>query len=44
MVEFLKALYPKENYVSVNSDLVKIRDFKQMDLIKINDLFNFEND
>lgn len=45
MVEFLQTLYSKENFVSVNnSHFVKIRDFKQMDLVKINDLFNFEND
>ena len=44
MVEFLKTLYPKENYVSVNSQLIKIRDFKQMDLVRINEIFNFEND
>jgi hypothetical protein len=44
MVEFLQTLYPKENMVLINSNLVKIRDFKQMDLIKINDLFNFENE
>ena len=44
LVEFLQTLYPKENMVLINSNLVKIRDFKQMDLVKINDLFNFEND
>ena len=44
MVEFLQTLYPKENYVLVNSHLIKIRDFKQMDLVRINEIFNFEND
>ena len=44
MIKYLKNKYPNEQWVEINGKSYKIRDFKQMDLVRINEIFNFEND
>lgn len=44
MIKYLENKYPNEQWVEINGKSYKIRDFKQMDLVRINEIFNFEND